>query len=314
MLSLVRAVVLIILVVSTAKAQGIREIQVEFASGASGTTISNSIRGDEIVDYVLNARAGQEMSVDMQVSNPSGYFNILIGNNPRALFVGSSDGNNWSGILPENADYRIRVYLMRNAARRNETADYELSVAIGEGNPDYADGMAGGPDHWEVTGVPANDTLNVRAAPGTGNEVVGELANGDRVANLGCQMVGKSRWCRIEAGTEMKFTGWVNGRYLQEASGASQGNEATGMVPCSTAPGQPSRQCNFRVSRGPDGNASVWVNLGTGEERYIEFRNGEPITSEAGLDVSYEKSGDLFLIRMGNSERYEIPEAVIYGG
>ena len=37
------------------------------------------------------------------------------------------------------------------------------------GGGDYADGMAGGPDFWEVTNVPARDTLNVRAGAGTEN-------------------------------------------------------------------------------------------------------------------------------------------------
>ncbi|MGD2138124.1 MAG: hypothetical protein PVF08_07700 [Gammaproteobacteria bacterium] len=28
--------------------------------------------------------------------------------------------------------------------------------------PDYADGLSGGPDYWDVTGVPEDDVLNVR--------------------------------------------------------------------------------------------------------------------------------------------------------
>jgi uncharacterized protein YgiM (DUF1202 family) len=81
---------------------------------------------------------------------------------------------------------------------------------------DYADGMAGGPDYWTVTDVPANDVLNVRAGPGTGEAIIGALANGDVVRNLGCRMVGSSRWCQIEMAGDQPFTGWVNGRYLRE--------------------------------------------------------------------------------------------------
>ena len=82
-------------------------------------------------------------------------------------------------------------------------------------NPDYADGMAGGPDYWRVAGVPRNDTLNVRSGAGTNHPVIGELANGDIVRNLGCERMGSSRWCRIE--TRQKFKGWVNGSFLRES-------------------------------------------------------------------------------------------------
>ncbi len=98
--------------------------------------------------------------------------------------------------------------------------DMECESAIAEHGADYADGLSGGPDYWQVKGVPAGDTLNVRADAGTGNQVVGELANGDTARNLGCKMLGDSRWCRIEMGSEQKVVGWVNGRYLAEAAGA----------------------------------------------------------------------------------------------
>lgn len=199
-------------------AQNIREERVQFAPGTSGATITDSIRGYEIVDYLLRAEVGQQMSVDLQISNSSGYFNVMIGDNPEAIHIGSINGNSWTGTLPETGDYRIRVYLMRNAARRDEVADYSLSVEIGKRHADFADGLSGGPDYWEVTGVPANDTLNIRAAPGSGHDVIGELANGDRVTNRGCEMVGNSRWCQVEAGLGMQIIGWVNGRYLREAT------------------------------------------------------------------------------------------------
>jgi hypothetical protein len=46
------------------------------------------------------------------------------------MFVGSTSGNRFSGVLPADRDYSIRVYLMRNAARRNESASYTLTVDV----------------------------------------------------------------------------------------------------------------------------------------------------------------------------------------
>jgi hypothetical protein len=53
-----------------------------------------------------------------------------------AIFVGSTSGNRFEAELPADGEYTIRVYLMRNAARRNETANYTLEVGIsGETKP-----------------------------------------------------------------------------------------------------------------------------------------------------------------------------------
>jgi hypothetical protein len=46
------------------------------------------------------------------------------------MFVGSSSGNQFEGRLPASGDYKVRVYLMRSAARRDEIADYRLEMII----------------------------------------------------------------------------------------------------------------------------------------------------------------------------------------
>lgn len=43
-------------------------------------------------------------------------------------------------------------------------------------------------------------------------------------------------------------------------------------------------------------------------------REGKPIGTDPGLTLSFERSGDLSLIRIGSVERYEIPDALIFGG
>lgn len=102
-----------------------------FTKGATSTVIKGQIKGDHYVDYQVRAGAGQTFSVEMKSSNASGYFNILApGSGDVAMFVGSTSGNRFSGVLPADGDYAIRVYLMRNAARRNESAGYTLTVGV----------------------------------------------------------------------------------------------------------------------------------------------------------------------------------------
>ncbi|UXU75497.1 MULTISPECIES: SH3 domain-containing protein [unclassified Paracoccus (in: a-proteobacteria)] len=73
-----------------------------------------------------------------------------------------------------------------------------------------------GPDFYVVRGLPAGDTLNVRAEPSASSTILGRLSAGARVRNLGCRQIGQSRWCRIATTGGVQVTGWVNGRYLKE--------------------------------------------------------------------------------------------------
>ena len=121
----------ILAAVTTAQAGDIRTERVHFPKGEIGTTIKDSIKGRETVDYKLRARTGQGMNVALETDNSSNYFNVLApGESNAAFFIGSNEGNRFEGDLPESGDYTIRVYLYRNAARRGESARYSLEIAI----------------------------------------------------------------------------------------------------------------------------------------------------------------------------------------
>nr|MCU0966938.1 hypothetical protein [Burkholderiaceae bacterium] len=71
---------------------------------------------------------------------------------------GSINGNQFEGSLPANGEYRIRVYMMRSAARRNEMADYRLEVIIAAASPASAapagDAKVGGTGYHATGNVP----------------------------------------------------------------------------------------------------------------------------------------------------------------
>ena len=46
------------------------------------------------------------------------------------MFIGTSQGNRYEGILPTDGEYTVQVFLMRNAAHRNEKANYTLEIGI----------------------------------------------------------------------------------------------------------------------------------------------------------------------------------------
>lgn len=106
-----------------------KPVVIQFAKGASSKVIKGSIRGDQGRLYTINIKAGQTLKVKMVTSNGSSYFNITAPGAQQALFIGSTEGNSYSGVVPSSGNYTIDVYLMRNAARRNETANYTLTVS-----------------------------------------------------------------------------------------------------------------------------------------------------------------------------------------
>lgn len=63
-------------------AQGIRTERVSFPPGTSGSVIQTRLVGQDIVDYVLDARGGQRIVVDLATDNPSAYFNLIPAGNP----------------------------------------------------------------------------------------------------------------------------------------------------------------------------------------------------------------------------------------
>jgi len=111
-------------------ADAIRQQTIQFQKGASEATIKGVLKGDQTVDYRVRAGAGQTLTVALSKSNSQNYFNVLPpGSADVAMFVGQ-DGGNYKGVLPTDGDYTVRVYLMRPAARRNETSNYTLTVGV----------------------------------------------------------------------------------------------------------------------------------------------------------------------------------------
>ena len=111
-------------------ADAIRQEAVQFKTGSSEATIKGRLKGDQTVDYRVRAGAGQTLTVALKGSNAQNYFNVLPpGSADVAMFVGQ-DGGGYKGILPTDGDYTVRVYLMRPAARRNESSNYALTVGV----------------------------------------------------------------------------------------------------------------------------------------------------------------------------------------
>jgi hypothetical protein len=99
--------------------------RVKFAPGKSSTTINCAvIRGDRDI-YILGAKAGQKMTVNITSLEKNAVFQI---ENPDGEYLekaGEGDDQTiWSGTLPDPGDYKIIV----GGTRGNAT--YKLSITI----------------------------------------------------------------------------------------------------------------------------------------------------------------------------------------
>jgi hypothetical protein len=113
---------------SVAAAQ--QPIPVTFARGQSSTALTGTIKGDESRNYVVDARAGQTLTVTLKSTRGSAEMNVWLPNGDTALSVGSPDPYRFNKVLPASGRYRIQTYQMRAAARRGETASYTLTIGL----------------------------------------------------------------------------------------------------------------------------------------------------------------------------------------
>jgi heat shock protein HslJ len=186
----------------------------------------------------------------------------------------------------------------------------------------------GGPRNWEVVRA-----LNLREQPSTSARILATYRQGTVLDNLGCQRARDRAWCDVQQlGGGPR--GYVAAEHLRPAISpdgsaamgsddsalrAGQGQfDATGPLLCAFAAGQPMGQCEFGVARAGGGYATVVIRKPDGRTRAIFFRMGRPIgadvsESEGRHDFTATKDGDLHRISVGN-ERYEIPDAVVFGG
>jgi hypothetical protein len=151
-------------------ADGIRTEQLQFPPGTSTVSVKGHLKGDQDVDYLVRGRAGQMLAVTFKPSNRMAYFNLLPPGSEEALFVGSSAAqpNRYETRLPADGEYRLRVYLMRAAARRGESTDYTLAVSlIGAAAPAAAAAATPFDQSFELHGIRFQVTSPNRASGNT---------------------------------------------------------------------------------------------------------------------------------------------------
>ena len=226
--------------------QGTRTERVQFKKGSTSAVIKGQVKGYSDVDYLVQAGAGQTITVSLKVSNRMNYFNVLPpGSKDVAMYAGQT-GEDFKGVLPTDGDYTIRVYLVRAAARRNESSNYTLTIRV--------TGKALAP-------VPASKDAVI---PGTPFHASGKITCVPYIERFGEK---KSQECEA-----------------------------------------------FVIRRGFDGTATVEIPQANSVMRRILFVKGKPVASDSQDPMTFSRKDDFTIVTFDTDERYEIPDALIFGG
>jgi hypothetical protein len=137
-------------------------VPVTFAKGKSAATMTGSIKGDQDRTYTVDARAGQTMTVALKSTKGNAEMNVYAPGNETAISLGSTDPYKFTTVLPTTGRYRVQVFQMRAAARRGETASYNLTVAITGGAKASTDAL--------VPGTRYNATADVKCVTSVGGK------------------------------------------------------------------------------------------------------------------------------------------------
>jgi hypothetical protein len=121
---------LILVTCSIATAQGGGKAEpnrIEFKRGASSTTISGVVHGDEQAEYLLGAKKGQRLIIKLtSVPAKSSVFQLL-GENNDTLGLEYDANFDYSGVLPKTGDYFITV---KRPTEAKGTSRYKLTIAV----------------------------------------------------------------------------------------------------------------------------------------------------------------------------------------
>ena len=100
--------------------------RISFAADTSAATVGGKVQGAQSRDYLVNARAGQ--TLNLSTVGTSSFLQLQVfAPNGSLLYTGS---RNWSSMLRQSGDYRVRARLVPEEQKPGTTAEYSLTVSV----------------------------------------------------------------------------------------------------------------------------------------------------------------------------------------
>lgn len=296
----------------------------------------------------------------VHLSDPRGHLNVHAEPSSSSVRVGrlqdGSDLQNIGGCVQQGvrtwcdvmqAGGGVSGWVAAEFLRDGHEPAAHVPAAAAPVTDDFADGMSGGPDWWQVSLNRAGSSLRVHSQPSTDAPIVGRFQNGAPLRNAGgCRMVSGERWCSVTS-VAGNVTGWVAGTFLSEGSApgvashvlapAPQAAQApqqapaaeqpmidagpdfdmTGSISCIADRDAAEQSCTYGAVHEGSGNGFLVVTQDGFNNRMIGFEGGVPTyfdNSQADGDMAMNvtNTGDAWTVFIGDA-RFVIPVNV-FGG
>jgi hypothetical protein len=98
--------------------------RINFARGATSAAVHGNVSAGGINSYVLRALGGQTMTASLKVPTTGVWLEIYGLGDGQSLLRASTNATHWTGVLPANQDYIVKVVSL------GPHATYHLSVTI----------------------------------------------------------------------------------------------------------------------------------------------------------------------------------------
>jgi len=142
MRSITTFVFIAILVFSSTSVSAQSTVTVWFKDGATSASYNGSIKGSKYIDYRVSARAGQTMTVKLTGrSGEPPYFNVVKRGSDVAIADDARETTEWTGEIPENGAYVVRVLIAKAGRLANRTSNFRVTISIDGGS--QSGGVAG---------------------------------------------------------------------------------------------------------------------------------------------------------------------------
>lgn len=115
---------------SPSKDEATKIVTVKFPTGATQASYTDSFSGYGYIDYIFDAKANQKMTVEITKADGNrAILTVMKNGNP--VEIDASQVQGWTGFLPENGRYTVRVGQMRNDARKDDKpVKFSLLISI----------------------------------------------------------------------------------------------------------------------------------------------------------------------------------------
>ena len=129
--------------------------------------VRGQISGHQTLTYVFDSPAGVDTSVSLDHPGSASLYHNVISPSGALLFNGSMDGTRFQAVLDQRGRYQVRVYLMRNDARRGKRVAFTLKIRQSvqpahAATPSFDCRKARGPVETAVCRSPALSELDAR--------------------------------------------------------------------------------------------------------------------------------------------------------